>query len=116
MFSQFMRLFNGRSTGNFGSMMATRLAAILLASSLMHVRKLLTISIAHDVVIRLEFGGPGWREAARGGGHGQSVGYGQARSLGYNADIRGCTGASHRPNSTDKAPNRIISTIMIGKS
>src|SRR5215469_15498203 len=54
--------------------------------------------------------------SARGGGHEQSVGYGRARSLGYNADIRGCTGASHRPNSTDRAPNRIISTIMIGKS
>ena len=38
-----------------------------------------------------------------------------APSSGHNADIRVGTGACHRPNSTDRAPNRIISTIMIGQ-
>jgi hypothetical protein len=36
--------------------------------------------------------------------------------LGHNADIRVGTGACHRPNSTERAPNRIISTITIGQS
>ena len=29
----------------------------------------LSVSIAHDAVVRLEFGGPGWWEVARGRGH-----------------------------------------------
>jgi hypothetical protein len=36
--------------------------------------------------------------------------------LGHNADIRAATGAPcHRPNAMERAPNRIVSTIMIGK-
>jgi hypothetical protein len=34
----------------------------------------------------------------------------------HNADIRVGTGACHRPSSTETAPNRIASTIMIGQS
>src|SRR5215469_17379012 len=34
----------------------------------------------------------------------------------HNADIRACTGAPrHKPNSMERAPNRIVRTIMIGK-
>jgi hypothetical protein len=34
---------------------------------IINVGKLLTVSVAYDVVLRLDFGGPGWWEAARGG-------------------------------------------------
>ena len=37
-------------------------------------------------------------------------------SLGHNADIRVGTGACHRPNNTERAKNRKVSAIMIGKS
>ena len=36
--------------------------------------------------------------------------------LGHNADIRVGTGVCHKPNNSERPKNRIVSTIMIGKS
>ena len=32
---------------------------------IINVRNLLSVSVSHDVVVRLEFGGPGWWEVTR---------------------------------------------------
>ena len=55
-----------------------------------------------------------------GGGWGADVAERRTRlgpkSLRHNADIRVGTGACHRPKSIERAPNRIVSNIMIGQS
>jgi hypothetical protein len=52
----------------------------------------------------------------RGRRNGCSSRRGYLIGLGHNADISAATGVPcHRPNIMERAPNRIVSTIMIGK-